>query len=103
MKKFKCPNCEQLTITTRQKYMAGIWRVIHCENCNARLCAQPIIMAIAYAIYFWALAWFSFSAYFTQSLEPLIYLIPTWLFLDFLNINLIPLARMKARADIGRG
>jgi len=102
MKKFKCPNCGQLTITTKQKYLAGVWHVIHCDNCSARLCAQPIIMAIAYALYFWALAWFGFSAYFTHSLEPLIYLLPTWLFLDFLNINLMPLAVMKSRANGGR-
>ncbi len=54
-------------------------------------------MALAYALYFWALAWLSFTAYFTNDISVLIYLPPIWLFLDFLNINLMPLAIMKAR------
>jgi hypothetical protein len=103
MKKFTCPNCQQATITTRQKYLAGMWRVIYCDQCNARLCAQPVIMAIAWALYFWVLAWFTFTAYFSHSLQPLIYMVPAWLFLDFLNINLMPLAIMKTRPDAGRG
>lgn len=98
-KKFKCPQCGQDAITLRQKYLAGIWQIIHCQNCHTRLCGQPILMALAYTIYFWALAWFSFTAYFTDDVSALIYLVPIWLFLDFLNINLMPLAIMKARPD----
>jgi hypothetical protein len=30
-------------------------------------------------------------------------MVPAWLFLDFLNINLMPLAIMKTRPDAGRG
>lgn len=98
MRKFVCPNCRQKTIPVRDKYLAGLWQVIHCQHCHARLCGQPVIMAIAYGLYFWAVAWWGFTAYFEQSLDPLIYLIPTWLFLDFLNINLMPLAVMRKKA-----
>jgi len=98
-KKFNCPQCGQATITTRQKYLAGIWRIIYCSECKARLCGQPIIMGLAYALYFWVLAWFGFTAYFTDSLEPLLYLVPAWLFLDFLNINLMPLSILKSRSN----
>ena len=98
-KKFNCPQCGQTSITTQQKYQAGIWRIIYCSECQARLCGQPIIMALAYALYFWAVAWFGFTAYFEGSLEPLLYLIPTWLGLDFLNINLMPLSVMKSRTS----
>jgi len=97
-KKFNCPQCGQTTITTRQKYLAGMWRIIYCDECQARLCAQPILMALAYALYFWILAWFGFSVYFEGNIESLVYLIPAWLFLDFLNINLMPLAVMKSSA-----
>jgi hypothetical protein len=55
-------------------------------------------MALAYALYFWIVAWFGFMVYFNGNMESLVYLIPTWLFLDFLNINLMPLSIMKARA-----
>lgn len=98
-KKFKCPQCHQDTITIRQKYMAGIWQIIHCNQCNARLCGQPILMALAYALYFWAFAWFTFTAVLTHDASALIYLLPCWLLLDFLNINLMPLSIMKARTD----
>ena len=97
MRKFACPSCKQPSITVKDKYLAGLWQVIECPNCRARLCAQPIIMAIAYGLYFWAIAWWSFTAYFEHSAEPLIYLVPTWLFLDFLNINLMPLAVMRQK------
>lgn len=100
MKKFICPQCKQHTISVKEKYFAGIWRVIHCQQCHARLCGQPIIMAIAYAIYFWTLAWFGFSAFLESSIEPLFYLLPAWALLDFLNIQLMPLAVMKARTTL---
>lgn len=97
MKTFRCPHCNRDTITFKAKYLAGLWQVIHCPACRGRLCANPIILAIAYVAYCWALAWFCFSALFQGSLLPLLYLVPVWLGLDFLNIQLIPLARMKPR------
>lgn len=97
MKFYDCPSCKQATIPVKDKYFAGIWRIIHCEGCGARLCANPYLMALGWMIYIWAAAWFGFWAYLTHSLAPLIYLVPVWLFLDFLNINLMPLSIMRPK------
>ena len=94
---FQCPHCKCDAIPLKAKYLAGVWQVIHCPACRGRLCANPIILALAYIAYCWAFAWFAFSAAFQGSLLPLLYLIPVWLVLDFLNVNLIPLSRMKPR------
>lgn len=99
MKYYKCPSCKQDSIPVKDKYFAGIWRVIHCPDCGARLCANPYLMALGWMIYVWAAAWFGFWAYLNNSLTPLIYLIPVWLFLDFLNINLMPLSVMRAKGQ----
>lgn len=98
MKHFPCPKCGQAAIPFRAKYLAGMWQVIHCPACQARLCANPIILALAWACYVWALAWFGFAAYLEHSYSYLIYLVPVWLILDLLNIYLVPLSAMKARA-----
>lgn len=99
MKTFTCPQCSEATITSKQKYLAGHWRIIHCDQCHARLCGHPVFMALAYALYFWVVAWFAFMTYFQGHPGSLIYLIPAWLFLDYLNINLMPLSVMKSRAN----
>ena len=73
--------------------------MINCSECNARLCGHPVLMALAYALYFWVIAWFAFMSYFQGNVESLFYLVPIWLFLDFLNINLMPLSIMKSGAS----
>lgn len=99
MKNSTCPCCKKDTISTKDKYFAGIWRVIHCCDCNSRLCANPILMAVAYAVYFWAFAWFGYLAFYHKDPSQLLYLIPIWFFLDFLNIKLMPLSIMKKKRD----
>ena len=97
MKSYRCPSCNRDTISTKDKYFAGIWRVIYCPSCGARLCAQPWLLALGWAIYVWAFMWFGALAFFNHSLAPLVYLVPVWLFLDFLNIRFMPLAVMRAK------
>ncbi len=95
MKKYRCPKCGEDTIPLKAKYLAGIWQVIPCPVCKTRLCANPIILTLAWFCYVWAAAWFGFSAVLEESLEYLLYLIPVWLILDFLNVRLVPLSAMK--------
>jgi len=56
-------------------------------------------MAVAYAVYFWAFAWFGYLAFYHKDPSQLLYLIPIWFFLDFLNIKLMPLSIMKKKRD----
>ena len=98
MKCFICPNCKEHSIPLRDKYKAGMWRVIHCGHCRARLCAQPWVLAIGSMFYVWAMAWFGFWSFLEHSLVPLLYLIPVWLILDFLNIQLMPLSTLRSRS-----
>jgi len=97
MKPYQCPKCKEECIPAKDKYKAGIWRVIHCPQCGARLCGQPWVMAASYTLYVWALAWFGFWAYMDHSWEPLLYLIPVWLLLDLLNMRFMPLSILRAR------
>lgn len=92
-----CPSCKEACIPRTDKYRAGTWRVIHCPRCNARLCANPILMALAYMMYFWAAAWFIGWAAFDHVWWPLVALIPVWLMLDFLNVQLMPLSVMRKK------
>ncbi len=54
-------------------------------------------MALAYMLYFWAAAWFIGWAALEHVWWPLIALIPVWLILDFLNIQLMPLSVMRKK------
>jgi len=97
MKCFTCPNCKENSIPVKDKYKAGMWRVIRCSHCGARLCAQPWVHALGGMIYAWAIAWFVFWSFLEHTLVPLLYLIPVWLVLDFLNIQLMPLSILRSR------
>ena len=97
MKSFKCPKCKEASISPRDKYRAGIWKIIFCPHCGARLCGNPVLMALAYMLYVWAFAWFIFWALLEHTWLPLLYLLPVWLLLDFLNLRLMPLSVMRPR------
>jgi len=97
MKQYPCPNCKTGAIPLTEKYRAGMWRVIHCPNCRARLCAQPWLLMLASMIYVWVAAWFGFWAWLDRSILPLIYLIPAWLMLDYLNITYMPLSVLRPK------
>jgi DNA-directed RNA polymerase subunit RPC12/RpoP len=99
MKRYTCPSCKTESIPLTDKYRAGQWRVIHCPHCNARLCAQPWVLMVGWMIYVWAAAWFGFWAWLEHTWLPLLYLIPVWLLLDFLNVTLMPLAVMRPKGQ----
>lgn len=99
MRLYPCPNCEKEAIPLADKYRAGMWRVIVCPSCSARLCAQPWLLMLASMIYVWAAAWFGFWAWFEHSLLPLLYLVPVWLLLDFLNIRYMPLSVLRPQGS----
>lgn len=95
MKKFACPKCNQEGISLKDKYRAGIWQVIYCSLCGARLCARPWMMAFAYAIYTWSVITFITMAYYQQSLMPFVYMVGVWVILDIHNVIFMPLAIMR--------
>lgn len=97
MRQFTCPSCKKESIPLVDKYRAGMWRVIHCPDCGARLCAQPWLMMLGSMIYLWVAAWFGFWAWLDHSILPLLYLVPAWLLLDYLNINYMPLAPLRPK------
>lgn len=96
MSRFRCPRCGESGISFKDKYLAGIWMTVLCTNCGARLCAQPLVMAAGYVLYFWVLAWFVTWALLDWSWLPILYMIPVWLVLDLLNIRFMPLAALRS-------
>lgn len=97
--KFTCPKCEQATISIKDKYRANLWKLISCSNCGARLTASPWILVAIQILYLWNIAWW--IAMYKFDAPHLYYfglLVLVWLFIDFLGINLVPLAVIRQRA-----
>jgi uncharacterized protein (DUF983 family) len=99
MKKFTCPNCKREEISLKNKYLASIWQVIYCDSCDARLCAQPLLLALAYFIYTWVVVTFVAMAIYQESYIPLFYMLAVWLILDFINVISMPLAIMRRQLN----
>ena len=97
MKQYPCPSCKTDAIPLVDKYRAGMWREIRCPHCQARLCAQPWVLMVAWILYVWVAAWFGFWAWLDHSLLPLLYMILPWLLLDFLNVSYMPLSVLRPR------
>jgi len=102
MKKFTCPKCHRENISLKDKYRASIWQVIYCPSCDARLCAQPWVLAFAYMIYTWAALSLVAMAFFQRSYMPLFYIVIVWLILDFHNVMFMPLSIMQRRNESSR-
>lgn len=94
---FKCPHCEQATISYKQKYLMGIWSVIRCPNCGTRLSAQPLLLMALDVGYVWNAVWWLGLYFFNREPIYFVYLVIGWLILDFLNVKLIPIAALRSK------
>jgi len=97
MASISCPHCKARTFTWRDKYLAGKWAILYCQECGGRVCAQPLIMAALYFFYMWDVVLFGFLAY-LDSLWYLAVMLGAWLILDFFSIY-IPLAALRAKSS----
>lgn len=97
MKFFPCPKCKEEVIPVKDKYLASLWMNVYCAHCGARLCAEPIVMALLYFLYFWMAAWFIAWAWMEETWVPILYLIPLWLLVDLLSVMYMPLMIMRAK------
>jgi len=95
MKKFICPKCQRAGINLKDKYRASFWQIIYCDFCDARLCAQPWVLAFAYFIYTWVVVTFIAMALYQQSFIPILYMLGVWLILDFISVMSMPLSVMR--------
>jgi len=91
---FQCPQCGEETITVKQKLKAGKWSTIFCPNCNARMCTNPIVLALMYFVLTWNLLFFGYMAVRESSFAYAIAMIVGWLILEFF-IAYVPLNRMR--------
>jgi hypothetical protein len=95
MRMYKCPHCRTLSIPLKDKYRAGVWGIIYCKHCKARLCAYPYLLGALYVVYTWDVMWFFGLYYFTRNPLDFVYMILGWVTLDALNVAFMPLAVMK--------
>ncbi|MDX1812630.1 MAG: hypothetical protein R3240_11815 [Gammaproteobacteria bacterium] len=98
MQNIECPNCGKSTITPGDKFKAGKWKDIYCSNCNQRLCANPIVMALLYFALVWDVFFFGFMAYVEKSWIYLSVGLALWAILEFF-IYYIPLSKLKAKSS----
>lgn len=95
--KFPCPKCEQPGISPKDKHRLCYWRETHCDECDARLCANPWFLAPYSLIYMWALATCAFLFLFQGvGAMAFVYALLAWLVIDLFNVLLIPMAVMRS-------
>jgi hypothetical protein len=95
MHMYKCPRCRTMSIPLKDKYRAGIWGIVYCDHCKAKLCAYPLLLAALYVVYVNDIIWFAGLYYFTKNFMDLVYMVIGWLMLDAFNVSFMPLAVMK--------
>lgn len=88
-----CPHCEENTFSWWDKYKAGKWKLLHCQKCNGRVCAQPIVLALLYFFYIWDVLLFGFLAY-IDSLWYLLVMVVGFLILDYFSVY-VPLSPLR--------
>lgn len=92
---FRCPHCEEKSISFVAKYLSGKWRIMHCPACGGRSTTQPILLLMLYFFYIWDVVLFGYLFWVTSDYSYLLMLVAGWLVLDLFSL-LIPSARMKA-------
>ena len=95
MENSECPQCSENTITPAQKFKAGKWSTIFCPSCGARMCTNPIVLALLYFVLTWNLLFFGYMAVRESSISYAVMMIAGWALIEFF-IYYIPLSRMRA-------
>jgi len=96
MPKIECPSCSKETITLKQKLLANKWVDIHCSECGARFCAQPIALALMSFILTWNFIYFGYLTVKEQSLIWGVSLFVGWTLIE-LFMYYIPLCKLRAK------
>jgi hypothetical protein len=96
MANVKCPQCQKETITFKQKFLTSKWKETYCPNCNARLCANPIVLALLYFMLTWDIVLFGYLTYLENSLTYGITLVVGWFTLEYF-MYYIPLSVLKPK------
>lgn len=96
MANIECPRCGEATIKPIDKIKAGKWKDIYCSNCNQRLAANPIIMALMYFALAWDIFFFGFMAVHEKSWIYALIMIVLWAILEFF-IYYIPLSKLRPK------
>ena len=95
MASIACPHCGEKTFGWWDRYLTGKWAVLHCSECNGRVCAQPIVLAVIYFLYVWDVVLFGYLAY-LDSLWYLLVMLVGWLILDYFSIY-VPFSPLRTR------
>lgn len=70
--------------------------MLHCPQCDGRVCAQPIVLAAIYFFYVWDVVLFGYLAY-LDSLWYLLVMLVGWLILDYFTVY-VPFSPLRSRA-----
>lgn len=94
MASIACPHCGENTFSWWDRYLTGKWAVLRCSNCDGRVCAQPIVLAVIYFLYVWDVVLFGYLAY-LDSLWYLLVMLVGWLILDYFSVY-VPFSALRA-------
>ena len=94
MENLECPQCSEKTITLKQKLKAGKWATIHCPDCGARMCSNPIVLALMYFVLTWIILFFGYLAFHESNATYAVIMVVGWLIMEFF-MYYIPLNRMR--------
>ncbi|MFC1751169.1 hypothetical protein ACFL2V_20485 [Pseudomonadota bacterium] len=101
MASFKCPSCNESTLSLIDKYRLGWWMTTHCNNCGVRIAAFPWTLMLIFFFYVWNVVWWAGLVNFNHSYHYLIYMVVCWVVIDLANIYLMPLSALKPKAKAG--
>lgn len=97
MLKFKCPHCQQSSITFKQMWLAGKWVDVICANCGGRSCVYPALLVVIYFFYTWDVVLFGYLTVYNESVLYLGIMFGGWVVLELFSLTL-PLVRMKSKS-----
>lgn len=97
MPMYKCPQCQTQSIPLKDKYRAGMWGIVYCKHCPARLCATPWALGMFFMFYVWDVIWFVGLYRYTHDVRNFVYMLIVWIGLDAVNVSFMPLSAMKRK------
>ncbi len=98
MASFKCPACQENTLTFKDKYRLGWWMTTHCNSCGARIAAFPWTLMVLFFFYVWNVIWWAGMAHFNHSYHYFAYMLVGWILLDLANLYMMPLCTLRQKS-----
>ncbi len=99
MHRFKCPSCQEESISIKDKFRLGWWLTTRCGQCETRVAAFPWTLMLLFFLHTWNVIWWFGLYHFEGGGQYLLYMGIGWVLIELINLFFMPLCSLRRKTE----